>query len=183
MGNCTAPEHPSFDIMTTSGPLFANVGVNELFPTGGHEAAMPLRTDSLSRLVDVNRARVTSENGRSREEVKLVGAWSCGRIGKRIRGSGMLTVLYAKVELFHHIIIIYFFILGLSAVTRAAGREMCGMRCGTSRGPRGCSAAYLSRRAVSSIYDRGWGRDGQSTTHFGIHNLVRSPLNPAYHPS
>lgn len=43
MGNCTAPKDPSFDIMTTSGPLFASVGVSELFPTGGHEAAMPLR--------------------------------------------------------------------------------------------------------------------------------------------
>lgn len=43
IGNCTAPKHPSFDIMTTTGPLFASVGVSELFPTGGHEAAMPLR--------------------------------------------------------------------------------------------------------------------------------------------
>lgn len=73
----------------------------------------------------------------------------------------MLTVLYAKVELFHHIIIIYLFILGLSAVTRRAGREMCGMRSGTSRG----TAAYLSRRAVISIYDRGWGETAKAPPH------------------
>jgi hypothetical protein len=165
-----------------------------LFPSRGHEAVRcPWRgfeywfeycftlSNWLSRYCRITE-EVKLEVRRGAAVVEPAGCGTLGkRIGKRIRGSDVLTVLYAKVKLFHHFII-YSNYSRLTSGERLAGGEMRNVREAVRYKPR----TYLSTGGGwgfgFGIYG-GWNENGHHHHHhhpttLRFHNLVRQPINP-----